>query len=40
MTPSLTDDLVGPFNQRHQIGGRDETGILAHQVGVADRTGP
>jgi HAMP domain-containing protein len=36
----LAEHLVGPFHQRHQIGRRDETGILAGEVGVADRTGP
>ena len=38
--PSLAHDLVRPFNQRHEIRRSDETGILAHEVGVADRTGP
>src|SRR5207248_1564572 len=36
----LAQHLVGPFDQRHQIGRSHEAGILAVEVGAADRTGP
>jgi hypothetical protein len=36
----LAEDLIGPFHQRHQIRRSDKPGILAIQVGIADRTGP
>ena len=36
----LAEDLIGPLHQRHQIGRRHKPGILAFEVGIADRTGP
>src|SRR5437763_3295125 len=36
----LAQHLIGPFDERHQIGRTHEAGILAVEVGVAGRTGP
>ena len=36
----LTENLVRPLHQCHQIGRSYEPGILAGEVGVENRTGP
>jgi hypothetical protein len=40
ISPSLTENLVRPLHQSHQIGRSYEPGILAGEVGVENRTGP
>ena len=36
----LTQYLIGPLHEGHQVLGRNETRVLAFQIGFFDRTGP